>query len=310
MDIHTSLAAFAEILGFRVIRRDLQSQATPHVIDQLIAERTTHLSRHPLWPLARPLLYRYFHYREALRLADRIEPMSGMDALEHISRLLALEMKVTGLDNIPREGCFILAPSHPTGIADGIAVYDLLKNIRPDFAIFANRDTFRVNPRFREVIIPVEWRVNEKSHAKSRDTLEMTARAFSQNKAIVLFPSGRIAYWHGDRLTERPWQTSIVALARRYDVPIVPVSMTARNSGLFYLLSRFSTELRDMTLFHELLNKKGFAYSIVIGRKIMPEEIEGDAAEIAARLQHHTVERLAADPLAEFGGGSGVDEAA
>jgi putative hemolysin len=310
MGIHTSLAAVAEILGLRVIRRDLPSQVTPHVIDQLIAERTTHLSRHPLWPIARPLLYRYFHYREALRLADRIEPMSGIDALEHISRLLALEMKVTGLENIPAEGCFILAPSHPTGIADGIAVYDLLKEKRPDFAIFANRDTFRVNPRFREVIIPVEWRVNEKSHAKSRDTLEMTARAFAEKKAIVLFPSGRIAYWNEDRLTERPWQTSIVALARRYEVPIVPVNITARNSGLFYLLSRFSTELRDMTLFHELLNKKGFAYSIVVGRKIMPDEIEGDAAEVAARLQQHTVEALAANPEAEFGCTPSVDEAA
>lgn len=310
MDIHTSLAAFAEILGFRVIRRDLSAQATPHVIDQLIAERTTHLSRHPLWPIARPFLYRYFHYREALRLADEIEPMSGADSLEHISRLLAMDMKVTGIENIPTDGCFILAPSHPTGIADGIAVHDLLKKIRPDFAIFANRDTFRVNPRFREVIIPVEWRVNEKSHAKSRDTLEMTARAFSEKKAIVLFPSGRIAYWHEDRLTERPWQTSIVALARRYDVPIVPVNITARNSGLFYLLSRFSTELRDMTLFHELLNKKGFAYSIVVGRKIMPDQIGGDAAEVAARLQHHTVEGLAANPLAEFRGSPSIDEAA
>src|SRR5690606_30504181 len=129
---------------------------------------------------------------------------------------------------------------------------------RPDFAIFANRDALRVNPRFRSHIIPVEWREAEKSHAKSRDTLEMTAKAFAAGKAIVLFPAGRIAYWHEDRLTERPWQPSVVAMARRYQVPIIPVNITARNSGLFYFLSKFSTELRDMTLFHELLNKKDF----------------------------------------------------
>lgn len=300
MDIQTTLAAFAEVLGFRMIRSEMLPSAEPHIVDQLIAERTTHISKHPLWPVARPLLYRYFHYREALKLADEIATMSGTESLAHISSLLSLEMNVRGLENIPAKGCFILAPTHPTGIADGIAVYDLLKGVRDDFAIFANRDTFRVNPRFRDVIIPVEWRVEEKSHAKSRDTLEMTARAFNEKKAIVLFPSGRIAYWNKDHLTERPWQTSVVALARRYGVPIVPVNITARNSGLFYLLSKYSTELRDMTLFHELLNKKGFAYSIVIGRGIMPGEIEGDAAEVAAHLQDHAVEALARDPDAIF----------
>lgn len=310
MDIHSPLAAVAQILGLRVLRRDSRATPAPHVIDQLIVERTTHLSRHPLWPIARPALYRFFHYREAVRLADEIAPMSGADSLEHISRLLALKMKVSGMENIPAKGCFILAPTHPTGIADGIAVFDLLKEIRPDLAIFANRDTFRVNPRFRDVIIPVEWRANEKSHAKSRDTLEMTARAFSEEKAIVLFPSGRIAYWNEDRLTERPWQTSVVALARRYGVPIVPVNITARNSGLFYLMSKYSTELRDMTLFHELLNKKGFGYSIVIGKAIAPNQIEGDAAEIAQRLQDHAVDALAADPLAEFATRPPIGEAA
>lgn len=310
MDIHTSLAAFAQSLGVRLIGRAGTTKAAPHVIDQLIAERTTHLSRHPLWPVARPLLFRLFHYREALRLADEIAPMSGAASLEHISKLLAFNMSVVGMDNIPAEGGFILAPTHPTGIADGIAIFDLLKTIRPDLAIFANRDTFRINPRFRDVIIPVEWRVNEKTHAKSRDTLEMTARAFAEKKAIVLFPSGRIAYWNENKLTERPWQTSVVALARRYRVPIIPVNMHARNSGLFYLMSKYSTELRDMTLFHELLNKKGFAYSIVIGRAITPDRIEGDAAEVAARLQDHAVDALVADPLAEFAGLPDIDRAA
>lgn len=297
MDFQTTPSTFTEAFGRRHPRE-------PHIVDQLIAERATHLSAHPLWPVLKPVLYKVFHYHQAVAMADRIFPMSGWDALEYISALLSLRITVTGLENIPEQGApgsgFILAPNHPTGIADGIAIFDALKNVRPDMAIFANRDALRVSPRFRDLIIPVEWRPGEKSHAKSRDTLETTARAFAENKAIVLFPSGRIAFWNEDKLTERPWQPSVVALARRYSFPVIPVHIAARNSGLFYLLSKYSTELRDMTVFHELLNKKGRAFSITIGKPIGPDLLDGEAAAVAAQLQEHTVHRLADNPDADF----------
>lgn len=273
---------------------------TRHVVDQLIEERTTNLSRHPIWPLAKPLLFRLMHYHQAIRMADRIAPMPGWDALDFVSQVLQLDLTIEGLDNIPKSGGVILAPSHPTGIADGIAVFDLLKKVRRDIAIFANRDAERVAPQFRDVIIPVEWRAGEKSHAKSRDTLEVTARAFQEKRAVVLFPAGRIAYWNDGHLSERPWQPSFVALARRYKVPVLPVNISARNSGLFYFLSKHSTELRDMTLFRELLNKKGLKFTFHIGQAIAPDQLDGDPAELTAKLQDFTVNTLKTDPRAIF----------
>jgi putative hemolysin len=297
MDLRTAPSSFAEAFAGELPDASLRE---PHIIDRLIEERATHMSKTALWPLLRPFLYRAFQYRRAVVLADEIAAMSGYDAMARLSALLSLEVGATGLSNIPSSGGFILAPSHPTGIADGIAVFDLLKNVRPDMAIFANRDAERVAPGFRDLIIPVEWRQDEKTHAKSRDTLEMTARAFMQKRAIVLCPSGRIAYWHEGKLTERPWQTSLISLARRYGFPVVPARMTARNSGLFYFLSKYSTELRDMTIFRELLNKKGGSYSVVIGKPIPPADLEGELGEVAARLQEHTVFGLDADPDAVF----------
>jgi len=300
MDLPTTILSVAGVLGGRILKRDMQG-GEPHIVDQLISERTLHLSKHPVWPILRQLLYRFLHYRQALSMADEIAELSGWDAMTYLSDLLSLDVSVRGAENIPAKGCFILAPTHPTGIADGIAIFDLMKGLRPDMAIFANRDALRVNPHFRDLIIPVEWRAGEKSHAKSRDTLAMTAKAFSEQKSVVLFPSGRIAYWNKDRLTERPWQPSVVALARRYEVPIVPVKLTARNSGLFYFLSKHSTELRDMTLFHELLNKKGRSFNMVVGKPISPAALgNGEPAEVASQLQRHAVEVLAQSAEAEF----------
>lgn len=299
MDSRTTPSSFTETLGARWFR-GVSIGEDAHIIDQMIAERSTMLSRHPLWPVMRPLLLRFLHYYQAVEMADDVAEMSGWDAMSYLSALLSLDVTVRGVANLPEKTGFILAPSHPTGIADGVAVFDALKNVRPDMAIFANRDAQRVAAGFRDLIIPVEWRQGEKSHAKSRDTLEMTARAFASNKAIVLFPSGRIAYWHEGVLTERPWQTSLVSLARRYRYPVVPARITARNSGLFYFLSKYSTELRDMTVFHELLNKKGRAFSITIGKPIPADALEGEPADVATRLQQHTVHGLADDPDATF----------
>jgi putative hemolysin len=297
MDLRTAPSTFADTF---VRRGGVRAGKMPHIVDQLIAERAQTLSRHLLWPLLRPFLYRFLHYRQAVVMANDIAALSGYDAMAYISSLLSLEISVVGGENIPSSGGFILAPTHPTGIADGIAIFDLLKGERSDMAIFANRDALRAAAGFSDLIIPVEWRGSEKSHAKSRDTLEMTARAFLSKKAVVLFPSGRIAYWNEGHLTERPWQNSVVTLARRYNFPIVPARITARNSGLFYLLSKYSTELRDMTVFHELLNKTGRAFSITVGRSIPPSALDGDVNEVTRRLQAHAVEAMAVDPAAVF----------
>ncbi|TPW26512.1 GNAT family N-acetyltransferase [Pararhizobium mangrovi] len=266
-----------------------------HIVDQLIAERGQGLTSHPLWPAMRPFLYSTLHYRQAIRFADAVSTLSGFQALDHLSGLLDLDIVVNGEERIPQSGGFVMALNHPTGIADGIAVFDLLKERRPDMMFFANRDAIRVNPRFAEIVIPVEWREEHKSKLKARETLQLTNSAVKAGKATILFPSGRIAHWHEGKLTERPWKTSAISMARKYNLPIVPVNMRSRNSGLFYWLSKWSTELRDMTVFHELLNKKNKTFEFRIGKPISVEELEGETMDVTAALEHHTVVSLADD---------------
>src|SRR4051812_22724965 len=181
-----------------------------HIVDTLIAERGQKIVRHPLWPLMRPFLYTLLRYNKAIEFANDVANMPGFQSFEYMSDLLKLDIGVTHAERIPASGGFILVSNHPTGIADGVAVFDLLKSRRPDMMVFANRDAERVNPRFSEMIIPVEWRDEYKSKLKTRETLQITNRAVAEGKVTVLFPSGRIAYWANGRLNERPWKTSAV----------------------------------------------------------------------------------------------------
>jgi putative hemolysin len=280
---------------------DLEAPRTPHIADILIAERGEKIVNSRWWPFVRPLLYKILHYDEAVRMADEIAPLPAQAAMAYVSRLLAIDLDVTGLDHIPTNGAFILAANHPTGIADGVAVYDAVTRARSDVAIFTNRDALRINPRLSEFLIPVEWREAFRDRTKMRETLRLSSRAFNEGRAVVIFPSGRIAYWKDGRLNERPWQSSAITLARRQNVPILPVNVQSRNSGLFYWFANWNTELRDMTVFHELLNKRGKTFRISFGPLIPQHRFaEGDPMEVSRRLQEHVVERLAADPNAEF----------
>ena len=272
-----------------------------HIVDQMILERSEGLRSHPLWPVMRPFIYRILRYREAVRLADEIAPMTARECFAHASGILSLRVSAKGLENVPREGGFVAVCNHPTGIADGIAMHDLLSPIRPDMVFMANRDALRINIRFADMIIPVEWREGAKSPAKAKETLRMTGRAIQRGAALVIFPSGRLAAWRDGRLTERLWMASAIQLAKKNKLPIVPMHLSARNSGLFYLVSRFSQELRDMTVFHELLNKKGERFDFTIGAPIDSATL-GDATEATERLQRYCLERLPGDPGARFGG--------
>ena len=272
-----------------------------HIIDVLIAERAPKLAASPAWPVLRPLLYAVLDYGKARRMADAIRPLPGSAALEHVSRLLDVTVSATGLERVPRQGRLIVVCNHPTGIADGIAVYDALKGLRPDLCFYANSDAHRVSPRLGEVLIPVEWVEAKRTRERTRETLLLTREALEAGRCLVIFPSGRLARRRpGGGLADPPWAPSAISLARRYESPVVPIHVAGPWSVMFHLFDRFSAELRDITLFHELLNKQGRAFALTVGRPIAPGALQGEPAEAASRLKAFVEDELPTDPDRAF----------
>jgi putative hemolysin len=278
-----------------------RSRRHDHIIDVLIAERAPKLAGSAAWPLLRPLLYRVLDYDKAVRMADAIQPLPGYAALDHISRLLSVKVTATGLDRVPPKGRLIVVCNHPTGIADGIAVFDALKGPRPDICLYANSDAHRVSPRFGDILIPVEWVEAKRTRERTRQTLILTREAMEAERCLIIFPAGRLARLQPDgKLADPPWQASAISIARKYEAPVLPIHLSGPWSGLFHFFNRFSNELRDITLFHELLNKQGKAFSLIVGQPIAPEALDGDAGEVTERLKAFVERDLPADPDRTF----------
>jgi len=272
-----------------------------HIVDVLIAERAPRLTASVVWPLVRPALYGLLGYGKARRMADAIAHLSGQETLEHVSNLLDLKVSSMNLDRLPAAGRCVVVCNHPTGIADGIAVFDAIRTRRADAIFFANADALRVSPRLGEVLIPVEWVVDKRTREKTRATLEAAKAAFEAERCIVMFPAGRLARAGKDgTLTDPEWAPTAASMARKYGAPIIPIHVTGPHSTLFHLFNRVSPELRDITLFHELLNKRKKPFRLSVGKAIAPTRLDIDATRATYALKAFTERVLASQPDAEF----------
>lgn len=274
--------------------------AAKHIVDILIEERAPALVNGPFWGLARPPLYAALLYDKARAMADAIAPLSGQAALDYVSALLHLRLQVRGLSRIPAQGRLVVVANHPTGIADGVAVYDALKGRRPDLTFFANADALRVSPGFADVLIPVEWVHAKRSHEKTKQTLRAAATAFAAERPLVIFPAGRLARHENGLIQDPPWESSAVSLARRNKAPIAPIHVAGPYPLFFHAFDRISKELRDITLFQELLNKAGLLYTVTIGPLIAPDALAGNTDDVTLRLKTYVERELAHNRDAEF----------
>jgi len=279
----------------------MPTRREPHICDVLIAERAPGLTRSLFWPIIRPVLYKLLNYRQAVRMADAVRPLSGSGALDYMSDLMGLKVAVMNPERIPASGRCIVVANHPTGIADGIAVFDAIRARRPDAIFFANADALRVSPRLGEAVIPVEWVVAKRTREKTRATLAAAKEAFEAERCVVLFPAGRLARVAADGSVIDPeWAPTAVSLARKYEAPVVPIHVTGPKSTLFHLFDRVSQELRDITLFHELLNKKRKIFQLKVGKPIPPSRLDIDAVKATYALKAFTERVLPSQPDADF----------
>ena len=249
-------------------------------LDPLIAERAPWLFSGRLHHrLARQLMMRLLRYPETIRLGAEFRDLPTPEIVRRMQALVVRDVQVQGLEHIPATGPALIVANHPTGIADGLVLHALVSQLRDDLFIYANHDMIRVLPQMESLIAPVEWRLEKRSHAKTRATMDYTRTALAAGRIGLIFPSGRLAKRRGLVLHERPWMPSAAMIARKFGAPVIPLRIRARNSNLFYALDAIHASLRDVTLFNEVLNKASQPYRVTIGAAIDPATLPKSSEE-------------------------------
>ena len=236
-----------------------------HPIDQIIEERCPKLMRNKFfWSLVRPTIYKVFKYQTAKNITDDISNKSGYGCFEYLTNLLNFNLEIKNLNNIPKKGPIILAGNHPTGLTDGIVMFEVLKDRRPDYTLYANIDMIKLSKGFEDIIIPVDWNEKNKTAQKSREILKRTKMTLNKGNCLLVFPSSRLSKRVGLKLIERPWLNTIIKLSKKYNAPIIPFHMTGHNSLFYYFLDIFNEELKNISLFSELVNKKSLNIKLLL----------------------------------------------
>lgn len=268
-------------------------------LDPLIAERAPWLySRKAHHRLAKWLMMGLLRYPETIRLGAEFRDLPTVEIMRRMSGMIVRDVRVEGMEHIPASGPALIVSNHPTGIADGIVMHALISQLRDDLFIYANHDMIRVLPQTADMIAGVEWRVEKRSHAKTKATMDYTRAALEGGRIGLIFPSGRLAKRQGMALHERPWMASAAMIARKFSVPVIPLHIRARNSALFYLLDAIHPTLRDVTLFNEVLNKAAQTYRVTVGPAIDPATLPKGGDEAISLLREAVLALPAPGPEA------------
>ena len=260
------------------------------VIDELIAERAPWYHKNGVPQLVlRAYLNGLLGYRHTVELANSLVNLSAERIFTDVGQQLAKNVRVSGIQNIPSHGPVLIVCNHPTGIADGLILHNALLARRDDIYFFANRDITRVFPQMESMIAPVEWRPEKRRHTDMRHLMQYVRDATANGRIGIIFPSGRLAKRVGLNLVERPWMASAAMIARKFELPVVPVHISARNSLLFYLFDLIHPTLRDITLFHETLNKGGFPFDVRIGEAVGWAELNSNSGVAIKQLKERTL---------------------
>jgi len=86
---------------------------------------------------------------------------------------------------------------------------------------------------------------------------------------LGVFPAGEVSTYKDGKLNiDKPWEEGAVKFIKKANVPVIPIYFHAKNSRLFYLLSKISDTLRTAKLPSEVISQKNRVIKVRIGKVI------------------------------------------
>ena len=196
-----------------------------------------------------------------------------LEELEFLNGILddfqiKFEIPEEDLKRLPKDGAYITVSNHPLGGIDGILLLKLMLEQRKDFKIIANFLLHRIEP-LKPFIMPVNPFEDRKDVKSSLSGFKNSILHLREGHPLGIFPAGEVStYRDGKLVIDKPWEEAAMKLIQKAEVPVVPIYFHAKNSKLFYKLSKISDTFRTAKLPSELLTQKNRVIKVRIGKPI------------------------------------------
>lgn len=190
---------------------------------------------------------------------------------------IQLDAREPSVDGIPVAGPVVISANHPHGALDGLLLLELVRRVRPDVRILANRLLARI-PELRESCFFVDPFEGPEAAARSRAGLRAAHLWLRRGGVLIVFPAGEVGHRRIERsVVESTWKMTFERLARATGAQIVPAFIEGRNSRVFYAAGRLHPWIRTALLGRELLKKRGQSIRVRLGG---PDDVAHEIARL------------------------------
>ena len=220
------------------------------------------------------LLMKALQISKLNRIYDKNKHLKDLEFLNAILDQLQIKFKIPeeDLKRLPKEGAYITISNHPLGGIDGVLLLKLMLEREPNFKIIANFLLHRIKP-LKPYIMPVNPFENHKNAKSSVVGIKETLRHLSDGKPLGMFPAGEVSsYKDGKLMVDKAWEEGAIKVIRKAQVPVIPIYFHAKNSRLFYLLSKIDATMRTAKLPSEVFSQKDRVIKVRIGKAISVAE--------------------------------------
>lgn len=203
-------------------------------------------------------------FNDVIRKNQHLRGFAFLDKLLNYFKF-SYQIDNDSYNNIPAEGRLIIVANHPIGTLDGLALVKLIRSIRPDVRIVANRVLSHMEP-LASVFLPVEVLTGHSKQLKA--SYQLMIEALQQEQAIIVFPAGEVSRITPKGVRDGDWQSGFLKLARKTQAPILPIHIKAKNSAFFYSASTLYKPLGTLLLVKEMFNKRNQSIRFRVGAPI------------------------------------------
>ena len=226
---------------------------------------------------------------EINRLFDSAADYQGREFADHLLENMRITIDVSPeqLENIPKEGGFVVVSNHPFGGIEGVMLLSAIAKVRPDFKLMANFILSHI-PNLKECFFAVNPFEKNPEWKSSVGGIKGAMQHIADGHGLGVFPAGEVSRYHGHGFPEDlPWSNSIARIIKNAGVPVIPVFWEGRNSRLFYAVDKIHPMLGTARLTRELANKHDTRFNLQVGKPILATEVAGydKPAELAAYLR-------------------------